>query len=87
MRLEGVDQQFRGFDRNPYLAAGETHEFNERIDTFDFDNALFRHLWDPQQPAPFFRYTRYYISDHRPLWAQFRTGGCRIDADRSMEPR
>lgn len=51
---------------------GPTSEFNERIDTFDFDNAVFRHIWDPQQPKPFFAYTRYYLSDHRPLWAEFR---------------
>lgn len=51
---------------------GETSELSERVDTFDFDNALFRELWDPDDPAPFLAYTRYYLSDHRPLWAEFR---------------
>jgi endonuclease/exonuclease/phosphatase family metal-dependent hydrolase len=51
---------------------GETKEFNERIGPFDFDNALFRDLWEPRRPAPFLAYTRYYVSDHRPLWAEFR---------------
>jgi len=51
---------------------GETQEFNQRIGPFDFDNALFRELWDPAAPAPFLAYTRYYVSDHRPLWAEFR---------------
>ena len=23
-------------------------------------------------PLPFLAYTRYYVSDHRPLWAEFR---------------
>ncbi len=50
----------------------KTKEFNERIGPFDFDNAVFRELWDPKRPAPFLGYTRYYISDHRPLWAEFR---------------
>lgn len=50
---------------------GQTKEFNERIGPFDFDNALFRELWNPKRPAPFLAYTRYYVSDHRPLWAEF----------------
>ena len=51
---------------------GQTQEFNERIGPFDFDNAVFRQLWDPKRPGPFLTYTRYYLSDHRPLWAEFR---------------
>jgi hypothetical protein len=51
---------------------GETSELSERVDTFDLDNALFRELWGPDDPAPFLAYTRYYLSDHRPLWAEFR---------------
>jgi endonuclease/exonuclease/phosphatase family metal-dependent hydrolase len=52
---------------------GETKEFNETIAPFDFDNALFQALWNPNRPDPFLAYTRYYVSDHRPLWAEFRT--------------
>lgn len=51
---------------------GETKEFNERIGPFDFDNTLFRELWNEKRPAPFLAYVRYYVSDHRPLWAEFR---------------
>jgi endonuclease/exonuclease/phosphatase family metal-dependent hydrolase len=43
----------------------------ERVEPFDFDNAVFRGLWDPQDPNPFLIYTRHYLSDHRPLWAEF----------------
>ena len=53
---------------------GDLQELNERVGTFDFDNALFRGLWNPNRPQPFFAYTRYYVSDHRPLWAEFATG-------------
>jgi endonuclease/exonuclease/phosphatase family metal-dependent hydrolase len=42
-----------------------------RVEPFDFDNAVFRGLWDPNDPDPFLIYTRYYLSDHRPLWAEF----------------
>jgi endonuclease/exonuclease/phosphatase family metal-dependent hydrolase len=42
-----------------------------RVEPFDFDNAVFRGLWDPNNPDRFLIYTRYYLSDHRPLWAEF----------------
>jgi endonuclease/exonuclease/phosphatase family metal-dependent hydrolase len=42
-----------------------------RIEPFDFDNAILRGLWNPANPNPFLVYTRYYISDHRPVWAEF----------------
>ncbi len=40
---------------------------------FDFDGALFQTLWnDPNRTnADFFGYMKYYISDHRILWAEF----------------
>ena len=52
--------------------------------TFDFDGAVFSGLWkdDPsgllsdeavlKKNTQFFAYMRYYISDHRPLWAQLK---------------
>jgi endonuclease/exonuclease/phosphatase family metal-dependent hydrolase len=51
---------------------GTTQERNEGVAPFDFDNAVFAELWNPKRPGPFLTYTRYYLSDHRPLWAQFR---------------
>ena len=50
---------------------GETQELRA-IDVFDFDNAVFRDLWEaPERTAKqFLAYTRYYVSDHRPLWAK-----------------
>lgn len=39
---------------------------------FDFDAVIFKKLWDTQTPAKFNQYVRYYISDHRPLWARFK---------------
>jgi endonuclease/exonuclease/phosphatase family metal-dependent hydrolase len=52
---------------------GETQtEFTGNIGVFDFDGALFRTLWRTRTPQEFFAYVRYYVSDHRPLWAEFR---------------
>jgi exonuclease III len=38
---------------------------------FDFDGAVFRDLWQGRSQDDFFRFIRYYLSDHRPLWAKF----------------
>ena len=51
---------------------GETSEYGDRVGIFDFDNALFRGLWEDRSAAQFIAYSRYYISDHRPYWAEFR---------------
>lgn len=45
-------------------------------DVFDFDNGIFRDLWDISQTKPnpdshFNSYVKAYITDHRPLWMQF----------------
>lgn len=58
------------YDQMAFLP-GATRERNERISPFDFDNAVFAELWNPRRPAPFLAYNRYYLSDHRPLWAEF----------------
>jgi endonuclease/exonuclease/phosphatase family metal-dependent hydrolase len=50
---------------------GETSEFAERVDVFDFDNAVFADLFKARSLKQFLSYVRYHLSDHRPLWAQF----------------
>lgn len=50
---------------------GETSEFAERVDVFDFDNAIFADLHRSRPLKQFLSYLRYHLSDHRPLWAQF----------------
>ena len=47
--------------------------FTGATNVFDFDGALFRDLWQKRPGSPFLSYVRYHISDHRPLWAEFRT--------------
>jgi endonuclease/exonuclease/phosphatase family metal-dependent hydrolase len=51
---------------------GETSEFAERVDVFDFDNAVFADLFAERPLKQFLGYVRYHLSDHRPLWAQFK---------------
>jgi endonuclease/exonuclease/phosphatase family metal-dependent hydrolase len=51
---------------------GETQaQFTGAMGVFDFDGALFRTLWESRSRADFLAYMRYYVSDHRPLWAEF----------------
>lgn len=50
---------------------GQTSEEFKQSGVFDFDGALFTHLWETRTPEEFFQYMRYYISDHRLLWAEF----------------
>ena len=52
-----------------------------QMGVFDFDKAVFPDLWPPydmpsaeRKPKEenFFKYIRYYLADHRPLWAEFK---------------
>ena len=48
----------------------ETTEL-EQLAVFDFDNAIFKDVFAAKTPKQFLAYTRFHMSDHRPLWAQF----------------
>jgi endonuclease/exonuclease/phosphatase family metal-dependent hydrolase len=50
---------------------GETQDVFERAGVFDYDGAIFASLFESRPKADFLAYCRYYISDHRPLWAAF----------------
>jgi len=51
---------------------GETQDqFTGSMGVFDFDGALFKTLWESRGKTDFLTYLRYYVSDHRPMWADF----------------
>ena len=51
---------------------GETgNDFTGKMGVFDFDGAVFPDLYG-QSEENFKAYLRYYLSDHRPIWAQFK---------------
>ncbi len=60
------------YDQVAFFPSETQQEFTGNSGVFDFDGALFRTLWEERTPQEFFSYVRYYVSDHRPLWAQFR---------------
>lgn len=61
------------YDQIAFFPGQTLNEFTGRSGVFDFDGALFTTLWETRGPDDFFDYLRYYISDHRILWVEFRT--------------
>lgn len=64
------------YDQVAFFPGQTEDDFTGKMGVFDFDNAIFQGLWDsaagPLGNERFFEYVRYYIADHRPLWAEFR---------------
>lgn len=62
----------RDYDQVAFFPAHTGTKFTQRMNVFDFDGAVFQPLWgDGNNQANFFAYLRYYLTDHRPLWAEF----------------
>ncbi len=60
------------YDQVAFFPSQTKQEFTGQCGVFDFDGAVFKTLWETRTPAQFRAYVRYYLSDHRPLWAEFR---------------
>ena len=64
------------YDQLAFFPSRTEEDFANRMGVFDYDNALFNDLYEEckanDDKKPFFQYCQYYISDHRPLWAEFR---------------
>jgi len=62
------------YDQIMFFPGQTSSEFTGQIGVFDFDGAIFQGLWNnPNHTEGEFKaYVRYYITDHRPLWAQFK---------------
>jgi endonuclease/exonuclease/phosphatase family metal-dependent hydrolase len=62
------------YDEIAFFPSRTGEDFADKIGVFDFDNALFKDLWQDtanDKHKNFFKYIRYYIADHRPLWCEF----------------
>lgn len=66
----------RHYDELAFFPSKTGQDFTYEMGVFDFDNALFRDLWEQasaeNNQERFFQYIRYYIADHRPFWAEFK---------------
>ena len=59
------------YDQIAFFPPGQTQDALVRASAvFDWDGAIFKTLWQDRGPKAFFEYVRYYISDHRLLWAE-----------------
>jgi endonuclease/exonuclease/phosphatase family metal-dependent hydrolase len=61
------------YDQIAFFPGSTMNRFAGNCNVFDFDGALFQDLWASRTEAQFRAYTRFHISDHRPLWAEFLT--------------
>ena len=62
------------YDQIMFFPGDTKAKFTGAAGVVDFDGAVFRRLWeDPTKTATQFRgYVKYYLSDHRPYWAEFK---------------
>lgn len=60
------------YDQIAFFPGETRQDFTGNSGIFDFDGALFRSLWKKRKQKGLLAYLRYYISDHRILWAEFR---------------
>ncbi|MCV0430645.1 endonuclease/exonuclease/phosphatase family protein [Nitrosopumilus sp.] len=63
------------YDQIFFFPGNTKKRYTGESGVFDFDGAVYPDLWDKVKPdeEKFRKYIRYYLSDHRPLWAQFKT--------------
>jgi hypothetical protein len=60
------------YDQIAFFPGETKNDYTGRSGVIDFDGALFRDLWQSRPNKDFAAYVRYYLSDRRPLWAEFR---------------
>lgn len=62
------------YDELAFFPKKTKSNFADNMGVFDFDKQLFPALWDDSDRdtrEKFYQYMRYYIADHRPIWAEF----------------
>ena len=59
------------YDQVAFFPTGAGAKYTGKSGVFDFDGGVFAGLWATKTPAQFRSFIRYYLSDHRPLWAEF----------------
>lgn len=62
----------KAYDQIAFFPGPTKRRFTKNCGVFDFDGAFFRDLWETLTEKQFRSYMRYYISDHRPMWAEFK---------------
>ena len=60
------------YDQIAFFPGETKQDFTGQAGVFDFDGAVFPDLWRTRGRSDFLTFSKYYLSDHRPLWAEFR---------------
>ena len=60
------------YDQIAFFPGETKQDFTGQAGVFDFDGAVFPDLWRTRGRSDFLTFCKYYLSDHRPLWAEFR---------------
>jgi endonuclease/exonuclease/phosphatase family metal-dependent hydrolase len=58
------------YDQIAFFPGATRQDFTGLTGVFDYDAVVFNDLWQANE-ANFKTYCKYYMSDHRPMWAQF----------------
>jgi endonuclease/exonuclease/phosphatase family metal-dependent hydrolase len=58
------------YDQIAFFPGTTRQDFTGQTGVFDYDKVVFPDLWQASE-ARFKTYCKYYVSDHRPMWAQF----------------
>ena len=61
------------YDQIAFFPGETQNDFTGQHGVFDFDWVLFEDLWNARGEKDYNAYLRYYLSDHRPMWMEFRT--------------
>ncbi len=64
--LDGLNH----YDQIAFFPAATTEL--QRVAVFDFERPMFRDVFERKRQKQFLAYVRFHMSDHRPLWAQFK---------------
>ena len=72
-RIGSTISEDADYDQIAFFPGGAKKRFTGKTGVFDFDGALFEKLFQTKTRTQFRAYMRYYVSDHRIFWAQFKT--------------
>lgn len=61
------------YDQIAFFPGATQADFTGQSGIFDFDGAVFSQLHATRPLKDFLAYVRYYVSDHRIMWAEFKT--------------
>jgi hypothetical protein len=62
----------RDYDQVAFFPGVTNDDYTGASGVFDFDGAVFQELWQTKSEKQFQAYVKYYLSDHRPLWVEFK---------------